>query len=390
MNISTLFSGLGSPEVAAQRVYGKDTKTIFAAEWDEDARLSYQAIHKIQLKHFYKDVCDLDATKYKDQVDILIGGSPCQSYSIIGNREGTNDHRGQLIYEYIRVVEECKPKVIIYENVKGILSIDDGKTINEFKKKLHQLGYSIKGQLLNTKNYNVPQNRERYYLVGFLDHSVARKFSFAPKQKLQTRIKDILEDHSKVDKSYFFPETRKDSLRSAVLNGESVILKSFRKEPAKGFKFQIPYYPPPKVGVVIPRREQLTLRVSNKKDILGDIQGFREDTGMTIGDIQYQRTSSVSKCICAVPLARIIDFKTEDDGDDFVLRKMTPRECLRLQDFPERDIDILYTKQKSTPLLKQAGNSMTVKVVELLMNQIEKAKETCYYKKENTNEMEEW
>ena len=166
MNIATLFSGIGSPEQGAKRVY-ENHNIVFACEFDEYARKSYMANYEIDINHFYKDVNELDATKYAGKVDILIGGSPCQSFSLAGLRSGTDDERGKLIYQYIRVVNECKPNIIIYENVKGMMSITGGKTIKEFVQALRDIGYFCHYEVINTKDYGVPQNTELDFLFGF-------------------------------------------------------------------------------------------------------------------------------------------------------------------------------------------------------------------------------
>ena len=126
MRYACLFSGIGAPLQAAYKVY-ENVEHVFSCEFDKFARQSFQAIYGIDDKHFHKDVREMDGTEYEGKVDVLVGGSPCQSFSIAGLREGTADQRGQLIYQYVRIVEEVKAPVIIYENVKGILSIDGGK-----------------------------------------------------------------------------------------------------------------------------------------------------------------------------------------------------------------------------------------------------------------------
>ena len=200
MRIATLFSGIGAPEQGAKRVY-PNHEVIFACEFDKFARQSYKANYDINLAHFHVDVHDLDATDYKGMVDILIGGSPCQAFSLAGLRKGTDDERGQLIYQYIRVVDECRPEVIVYENVKGIMSIDNGNTIKDFVQALRDIGYHCHYSVVNTKDYGVPQNRERLFLVGFLDDALYHRFDFAPTKPLEKRLKDVLEDD--VDEKYY-------------------------------------------------------------------------------------------------------------------------------------------------------------------------------------------
>ena len=133
-----------------------------------------------------------------------VAGSPCQSFSIAGLRNGTEDERGQLIYQYVRIVEEVKAPVIVYENVKGIMSIDGGNTAKEFIQALRDIGYYCHYEIINSKDYGTPQNRERLFLVGFLDHEAYYRFQFAPKQPLIKRLKDVLEET--VNEKYYLSE----------------------------------------------------------------------------------------------------------------------------------------------------------------------------------------
>ena len=141
IRMGTAFSGIGSPEMALKQL-GYDHEVVFACEIDKFARQSYKAIYEPEHK-FYKDVYEIDGTKYKGKIDLFVGGSPCQSFSIAGMRKGTSDKRGELIYEYVRLIDEIKPKYFIYENVKGMLSIDDGDTIKQFLEALSSCGYEL-------------------------------------------------------------------------------------------------------------------------------------------------------------------------------------------------------------------------------------------------------
>jgi len=199
LKIGTLFSGIGTPEQSLKYL-NIEHETVFACEIDKYARTTYLANNEAP-NTFYDDVYNIDGNKYKNQIDILIGGSPCQSFSIAGKRMGTSCPRGNLIYEYFRIVEESQPKVFIYENVKGFLSIDKGETFKNFVQSFKDLGYTTYHQVLNTKDYLVPQNRERIYIVGFKD---IVDFNFQEKQELKLRLKDMLEDE--VDEKYLLSE----------------------------------------------------------------------------------------------------------------------------------------------------------------------------------------
>lgn len=187
MRLDSLFSGLGTAEIATKAVFD-DARCVFACEIDKYARASFEA--NVSCEEFYKDVREIDGSKYKDKIDILIGGSPCQDFSLAGLRAGIAGERGQLLYEYLRVLKEARPKYFIFENVKGLLSINKGKTFNTLLEYVKELGYFLTYQILNTKDYGIPQNRERLYLVGSKEDL---GISFKKPVKLTKSIKDFLD-----------------------------------------------------------------------------------------------------------------------------------------------------------------------------------------------------
>jgi DNA (cytosine-5)-methyltransferase 1 len=226
INIATLFSGIGAPEQGARRVYD-EVHTVFACEYDKFARQSYEANYSIDPLHFHKDVNDLDATPYQGKVDVIVGGSPCQDFSIAGLRDGVDGKRGQLIWQFFRVIKEANPPIFVYENVKGMVSDKNGQTLKDFLAVFRSIGYHCHQAVINTKHYGVPQNRERIYIVGFLDADIYHNFTFADTIPLETRLKDILENE--VDEKYYLSQKT---------------LKGFQSHSAKhldrgnGFKFQ--------------------------------------------------------------------------------------------------------------------------------------------------------
>lgn len=191
IKLGTLFSGVGTPELAF-KILDIPHENVFACEIDEAARKTFE--HNYKVNKFFHDVYEIDGTKQK--INFLIGGSPCQSFSVSGKRLGVLDKRGELIYEYFRLVEETKPKVFIYENVKGFTNIDKGETFENFINSFKELGYKVYYKLLNTKDFNIPQNRERIYIVGFLDHNV--NFIFPEAEELTTTIGDFLDKEEDV------------------------------------------------------------------------------------------------------------------------------------------------------------------------------------------------
>jgi DNA (cytosine-5)-methyltransferase 1 len=395
MRLATLFSGIGAPEQGAMRVYGKDLEMVFACEWDKFARESFNANYHIAPEHFHKDVNDLDGTQYEGKVDVLVGGSPCQAFSIAGLRNGTDDVRGQLIYQYIRVVEEVKAPVIVYENVKGMMSIDNGNTIKEFVQALRDIGYHCHYEVINTKDYGIPQNRERIFLVGFLDSEAYHCFSFAPKQKLEKRLKDILE--SDVDEKYYLSDKAIDGFKVHTQRME---------ERGNGFKFA------PTNGDTI--ASSITTRAGGRPDdnfinVLGlldckgtdqirrvygvdgiaatltTMQGGNQEPKIQVTSATkcgYETATTGDSINLSVPnsktrrgrvgkqVAQTLDTQCNQAVVSNRIRKLTPRECLRLQDFPDTFVQTVSDSQ----LYKQAGNSMSVNVLEMIFRQIDKAK----------------
>ena len=399
MRIATLFSGIGSPEQAASRVYD-DLELVFACEWDKFARESFKANYEIEDKHFHKDIADLEATQYQGQVDILIGGSPCQDFSLAGLRKGISGNKGILIYEYIRVIEEVQPPIFIYENVKGMLSDKNGRTIKDFVQAFRDMGYHCHYEVLNTKDYGVPQNRERIFLVGFKDSEHYYNFSFAPKVKLEKRLKDILEDD--VDEKYY--------LSKQFISGMKAH-KERHKDKGNGFAFEPKEIDkiekvnclscgygsrPTDTYIKIPSATKKGYEVATTGDSInlthprsttrrGRVgksvaqtldcacnQAVVEPKLTQVGQIgkgsQGQRIYDTQ---CSVTLSAVGGGQGAKTGlykvEDYRIRKLTPRECFRLQDF----LDLFKFVVSNSQLYKQAGNSISVNVMEMIFRQIE-------------------
>ena len=175
IRVGTLFSGIGAVEHALQRMQLK-TKIVFAGDIDQHVKKSYFANYQLDESRWHDDVQTFDATEFRDKVDLVVGGSPCQSFSMVGKRGGLEDTRGTLFYHFARVIDECRPKVFIYENVRGLLNHDGGSTWEKVQEVFDSLGYKFFSQTLNSKNYGIPQNRERIFVVGFRN----QKTKFSP------------------------------------------------------------------------------------------------------------------------------------------------------------------------------------------------------------------
>lgn len=399
MRLMTLFSGIGSPEQGASRVYGDDLELVAACEWDKYARKSFKANYEIKDEHFHCDIADMDGKQYKGKVDVIFGGSPCQDYSLAGLRAGVYGKRGVLIYEYFRIIDEVQPPIFVYENVKGMKSDRNGKTLEEFMDAFRRIGYFCHWDVLNTKDYGVPQNRERIFIVGFKDPELYHRFAFAPKMKLNKRLKDVLEDD--VDEKYYlnkpFSEYNQDSQGNKLIDTEKEcnILIAGTHGYAQGYIFDknrinrtircgggssmsdkhcFDLIAEPKlsqVGTLDIKGNDSIRRVDSSDGLSPTLTtmggGNREpkilDLTNSFGEDKVREYSEYSPAL-----------RSERSGlattQDYRIRKLTPRECFRLQDFP----DSFKFVVSNTQLYKQAGNSISVNMSEMIFGQIEKAK----------------
>ncbi|MDD6489266.1 MAG: DNA (cytosine-5-)-methyltransferase [Clostridia bacterium] len=200
VRLGTVFSGIGAIEHAFQRLKLKH-KIVFACDIDANCKKSYFANYEIDEKDWFNDIREFNATKYKGKVDFLVGGAPCQAFSMVGKRLGFEDARGTLFYEFARIVKETQPKIFLFENVKGLLNHDGGRTWHIIYDIFKELGYDVHFQVLNSKDYGIPQNRERLYCLGFRQKT---QFKFPAPIELEYRMYDFLEDY--VDTKYFLKE----------------------------------------------------------------------------------------------------------------------------------------------------------------------------------------
>lgn len=155
---------------------------------------SYKANYEIVDDNFFYDIKLLDGTDFESKIDLFVGGSPCQSFSAIGTRGGFEDARGTLFYEFVRLINEIKPKVFLYENVHGVLTHDKGNTWKVMENIFHELGYNWGSAILDSRNYGIPQGRRRIFVVGFREKVDFDKFSFPEPKDLKLEMKDLLLD----------------------------------------------------------------------------------------------------------------------------------------------------------------------------------------------------
>lgn len=227
LRIATVFSGIGAPEQALHKLK-INHQIVFACDngereldmpkneieeatcamnnRDRNAYVKelYKSTHKtnfvkqsyftnynINEDQWYEDIRFIDGNEYRGKVDVLVGGSPCQSFSIIGKRAGLEDARGTLFYDFARLINEIEPQAFIYENVVGMLVHDNGNTWKHIKEIFNSIGYNINISVLNAMDYGIPQDRKRLFVVGFRNQNV--KFQFPNPVDLTTTLFDYLE-----------------------------------------------------------------------------------------------------------------------------------------------------------------------------------------------------
>ena len=228
LRIMECFGGIGACSKALERL-GIDYEIADYVEIDKYAVKSFNAIHGTNFE-------PQDITKWdKDiKVDLIMHGSPCQDFSLAGKQAGGDKDSGtrsSLMYETIRIVEKLKPKYVIWENVKNLLSKKHRHNFDAYLETMESLGYTNYYQVLNAKDYGIPQNRERVFTVSILDNQTdksgfvrrfVKEFEFPPKQELKLKLKDMLEDE--VDEKYYLS----DKQLNYVLDMRDVALKSGR------------------------------------------------------------------------------------------------------------------------------------------------------------------
>ncbi|MDK2818834.1 MAG: DNA (cytosine-5-)-methyltransferase [Spirochaetota bacterium] len=347
LNIATVFSGIGSFEQALQRM-NIEHDIVFACDIDKFVKQSYFANYNISEERWYNDISDIDGTSYKN-LDILVGGSPCQSFSMVGKRKGLEDTRGLLVFEFIRVLQQSSPSIFIFENVKGLLSHNSGNTWKLIEKEFKDLGYTIFSQILNAKNFGVPQNRERVFVVGFKNPFI--NFNFPSTIPLEYTMQDFLEDTC--ENKYFLPEkgiafvTQEKNLKKKYtqINGKIALCQKANQQ----FNWH---------GDFVQYIEKYYLSDKVKKYVL--TSGTKNFKTSTKTDLEIARP--LLSTMAKMHRAGVDNYITRDTR----LRKLTPRECLRLMGFSDHFKIVV----SDTQMYRQSGNSIVSDVLVHIIDKI--------------------
>jgi DNA (cytosine-5)-methyltransferase 1 len=370
IRVGTLFSGIGAIEHALERLK-LNKEIVFACDNDPAVKKSYFENYNISDKHWHDDICELNAKKYKYKIDLLVGGSPCQSFSMVGKRGGLEDTRGTLFYEFARIIDESKPKVFIFENVKGLLSHDEGNTWQIIKNVFNDLGYYFQEpEILNSKHFGVPQNRNRIFVVGFRKRSWKDDFEYPRRIELESTMQDYLEDY--VDSDFYLKEkgvkfvtSLKNQIKSYTqVNGDVALCQKANQQfnwhgdfvfeqASKKLKYD------EQVFEINNVESKYYLSEKVEKYVLSD--GTKSFKTIPKTDLEIAR-----------PLLQSMHKMHRAGVDNYVthkgkIRKLTPRECLRLMGFR----DSFKIVVSDTQAYRQAGNSIVVDVLIALLKSID-------------------
>lgn len=292
-------------------------QTIYANEFDPYPAETFEKNFPIKVD--VRDIHDVKPEEMPD-FDVLLGGFPCQAFSIAGYRQGFDDEkgRGTLFFELVRIMKAKQPKIVFLENVKNLVGHDGGNTFRVILSELKNLGYHVKFAVLNAMEYgNIPQNRERIYIVGFKDEHLYKSFSFPMPIELTTTLEDIIDFNHKLPQRYYY---------------------------TKG-KFKGDIYEKLVKAMDDPHAVYQWRRTYVRKNMSGVVPTLTANQG----------TGGHNVCLV----------KTR-----YGIRKMTPHECFNTQGFPQ---DFVLPDQSDARLYKQAGNSVCVSVIKRIAEEIAKA-----------------
>lgn len=377
MKFIDLFAGIGGFRFGMESA---GHECVAFCEIDKFARASYKAIHNTEGEIELHDITQVtdDEIRNIGHVDAICGGFPCQAFSIAGNRRGFEDTRGTLFFEIARFASILKPKYLFLENVKGLLNHDKGDTFEVILSALDELGYDVEWQVLNSKDFGVPQNRERVFIIGHLRGERGRKvFPIGGKDEKSSAERlgiNILGNTKN-------PNGTAQGTRDIVYDPEGIV-GTLTATDYKGPKQVAIPNEIKKYGVLQPNFNQsgVVYETDGISPTIRTMQGgglepkirVREATKQGYAEASVWDSVNLSHPNSKTRRGRVGEgiANTLVTGDSqgvvtpsFRIRKLTPRECWRLQGFPDWAFDKAQEVNSNSQLYKQAGNSVTVNVI---------------------------
>lgn len=308
LKTASLFSGVGGVDLGFEQA---GFMTVYANEIDVYPAKTFE--ENFGVKVDVRDITTIEASELPD-FDVLLAGFPCQAFSLAGKQLGFNDARGTLFFDVARIISERKPRVAFFENVKNLVSHDDGRTFSIITKTLEDLGYRISYKVMNSAKYgNIPQGRERIYIVAFRDIEDFKNFTMPDEIPLTTKLDDVIDFENPVDEKYYYSREKHkfyDELEKSITRKDRI------------YQWRRKYVRENKNGLIPTLTANMGTGGSN------------------------------------VPLILTSDGR---------IRKLTPRECFNAQGFSK---DYKFPNQSNSRLYKQAGNSVSVPVIKRLAEAI--------------------
>lgn len=431
----SLFSGIGAFEKALER-NGIKYELVGFSEIDKYAIESYCAVHNVDPSLNLGDISKIDITTLPNDIDLITHGSPCQDFSVAGKQAGGDKGSGtrsSLMWCTVDIVGQTRPRYVVWENVKNLLSAKNRHNFDSYINIMSELGYNSYYQVLNAKNYGIPQNRERVFTISIRsDVDKFFNFEFPEKQELKLKLKDILE--AEVDEKYYLDDEKIEKIKSIIQEKDccDTILSRDWKDPKciqvgeldiKGHDCVKRVYSgeglaPTLTDMQGGNRQPKIMIVGNYMpsghdagrivDEEGIAPTVKENHGTVTAvatrehnyfETQYNKflskngyfpemfnpynTSEVKEvaptlstaCGCTTSSATVLVANTEETEKEteskIRIRKLTPRECWRLMGFDDEDFETAKAVPMSnTQLYKQAGNSIVVNVLEAIFKKM--------------------
>lgn len=308
MRVAGFFTGVGGIELGFEQA---GFEVIWSNEIDEKAGITFKANNNTHI--VIDDICNINSKSVPD-VDVIVGGFPCQAFSIAGYQKGFEDERGEIFFQLARIIKDKMPRIIFIENVKNLLGHDKGNTFKVIRETFESYGYNLKTMILNASEYgNIPQNRERIYIIGFRNEEDFNNFRSIEPINLETKVTDIVDYNEKVEDKYYYTKDNcsfYDTLENEITRIDT--LYQWRR---------------------IYVRE-------NKSNLCPTLTANMGTGGHN------------------VPLVLT----------KYGIRKLTPKECFLFQGYPKKFV--LPKNIAQSHLYKQAGNSVVVPVINRLANEI--------------------
>jgi len=330
LKVGSCFSGIGCWELGLKYL-GIEHSQEFCIEYDKYPYASYKAIHG-DIKN-YNDVTKVEGDEVED-IDLFTYSPPCQAFSIAGKGLGVDDHRGVLFFDALRIIQHKQPKLCIMENVKGLVGKKHKETFESILQCLTLAGYTNYWKVLNTKNYGIPQNRERVFIVS-IQNDIDKGFEFPVAFDNGLRLKDLLEDE--VDEKFYLS----DKIVDGFIEGLSPTIDSMgggNRQPK----------------VLIP---QATKQGFIECEIGGVFDNSFPDSKTRRGRVQENGQ------ICPTLQTSNGIVRVEPKiSEGFRIRKLTPKETWRLQNIKDEDFEKAEKVNSNSQLYKQAGNGISVNV----------------------------